>query len=297
MRSPKQGPILRCCHANAVEQITLRPVRGTGPLLKEHGVWVLEHAHPAPTSFLLFVNCTEFCGVGYLAEELLNNSSEDFSMRLTSKVNVLTLALCTSVAVFGQTDRVPNGTEVTVRTNEAIDAKSPSESRIYTGVVDRDVLDNAGKVIVPRGADAELIVRDVSAQEVVLDLESVTVDGRRYVVSTTDKVVTADESGKEGVGKNKRTGKYVGGGAVIGSIIGAIAGGGKGAAIGAATGAGAGAVGQSVTRGGNVRVPSETLLTFRLDRALRVSNDDDRYTREGVRYKRLERNNRQYNNR
>lgn len=218
-------------------------------------------------------------------------------MRLTSKVNVLTLALCTSVAVFGQTDRVPNGTEVTVRTNEAIDAKSPSESRIYTGVVDRDVLDNAGKVIVPRGADAELIVRDVSAQEVVLDLESVTVDGRRYVVSTTDKVVTADESGKEGVGKNKRTGKYVGGGAVIGSIIGAIAGGGKGAAIGAATGAGAGAVGQSVTRGGNVRVPSETLLTFRLDRALRVSNDDDRYTREGVRYKRLERNNRQYNNR
>jgi AbrB family looped-hinge helix DNA binding protein len=32
------------------EQITLRPVRGTGPLTKEHGVWVFYTGQPLPGS-------------------------------------------------------------------------------------------------------------------------------------------------------------------------------------------------------------------------------------------------------
>ena len=32
------------------EQITLRPVRGTGPLTKEHGVWVFHSGQPLPAS-------------------------------------------------------------------------------------------------------------------------------------------------------------------------------------------------------------------------------------------------------
>jgi AbrB family looped-hinge helix DNA binding protein len=32
------------------ERITLRPVRGTGPLTKEHGVWVFHTAQPLPAS-------------------------------------------------------------------------------------------------------------------------------------------------------------------------------------------------------------------------------------------------------
>ena len=35
---------------NAGEQITLRPVRGTGPLTKEHGVWVFRTSQPLPAS-------------------------------------------------------------------------------------------------------------------------------------------------------------------------------------------------------------------------------------------------------
>ncbi len=31
---------------SAGERITLRPVRGTGPLMKEHGVWVFRSGHP-----------------------------------------------------------------------------------------------------------------------------------------------------------------------------------------------------------------------------------------------------------
>lgn len=35
---------------SAGDQITLRPVRGTGPLTKEHGVWVFHTGQPLPSS-------------------------------------------------------------------------------------------------------------------------------------------------------------------------------------------------------------------------------------------------------
>jgi len=181
---------------------------------------------------------------------------------------------------------VASGTEITVRTNDSIDAKSSNEGRIYTAVIDRDVRDRSGNVVIPRGSNAEMIVRDTNDRNIVLDLESVNVNGRRYVVSTTDQPVNGQNGQKDGLGANSRTGKYVGGGAVIGSIIGAIAGGGKGAAIGGATGAGAGAVGQTVTRGGQVRVPAESLLTFRLDRSLVIGGPDTGYNRDGNHYHR-----------
>src|SRR4029450_752778 len=69
-----------------------------------------------------------------------------------------------------------------------------------------------------------------------------------------------------GIGKNKRTAEAVGGGAALGTIIGTIAGGGKGAAIGVLGGAAGGATAQVLTRGRDVQVPAETVLTFMLDR-------------------------------
>jgi hypothetical protein len=57
----------------------------------------------------------------------------------------------------------------------------------------------------------------------------------------------------------------------VGAIIGAIAGGGKGAAIGAGAGSAAGAGVQVFTRGQQVKVPSETLLEFRLQQPAMVA--------------------------
>lgn len=209
-------------------------------------------------------------------------------LRVAAKTPFLVLGL--SFALFAQTDRVPTGTEIAVRTIDNIDGRSPSDSRIYRGSVDRDVVDTSGRVVIPRGSDAELILRDATRDSVVVDLESVVVNGRRYIVEAREESVSTNNSRKEGVGANKRTGKYVGGGAVLGTIIGAIAGGGKGAAIGAAAGAGAGAVGQTATRGGSVRLPSESLLTFRLDRSMIVGAADNGYTRDGNHYHRYDRN-------
>ena len=205
-------------------------------------------------------------------------------------VQTAAIVLTASFSLLAQVDRVPTGSEIVVRTNESIDARHPSDSRIYSATVDRDVTDSSGRVVIPRGSEAELIMRDASDNdEIIIDLESVNVNGRRYVVDAASQAVTSSTDEREGVGVNKRTGKYVGGGALIGSIIGAIAGGGKGAAIGAATGAGAGAIGQTVTRGGSVRLPSESLLTFRLDRALRMGGADNGYMRDGRHYHRYDR--------
>src|SRR5262249_767441 len=79
-----------------------------------------------------------------------------------------------------------------------------------------------------------------------------------------------EREGKEGFGAKKGTGVFAGGGAALGAIIGAIAGGGKGAAIGAGAGAGAGAVTQIATKGGAIKVPAETVLTFQLDKPVRI---------------------------
>jgi len=203
------------------------------------------------------------------------------------RIKALTLSAVALAMSFGlaaqSSDTVPVGTSVTVRTNDTIDTRNPSDGRIFTGVVDRDVLDNSGRVAIPRGSNAELIVRNIGDHESTLDLESISVNGRRYIVSTSDESVTAER--KDGLGKNSRTGKYVGGGAAIGAIIGAIAGGGKGAAIGAATGGAAGAGAQVLTRGKDVRVPAESLVTFRLDQPLRIGRSDTReYDRDGRHY-------------
>ncbi len=167
---------------------------------------------------------------------------------------------------------IPSNTELTVRTNEEINSRSSSEGRTYSAVIERDVLDDTGAVAIPRGSDAQLIVRNVSgggvtsSPDLALDIQSVSVSGQRYLVSTAD----VERRGAGGLGKNRRTAEMVGGGAVLGTVIGAIAGGGKGAVIGAIAGAGAGAAGQVLTRGKEVKVPAESVLTFKLDQPLRL---------------------------
>jgi hypothetical protein len=176
--------------------------------------------------------------------------------------------LSPAAVVLAQHATIPSGTEITVRTDEAInaDTQNADTSRTYTGRVSEDVLDSNGNVLIPRGSPARLAaVRE--SDQLVLDLRSVSVNGRRYAVQSAD---VAAGSQKQGVGKNSRTAKYVGGGAAAGALIGALAGGGKGAAIGALAGGAAGAGAQTLTRGKKLSVPAETNLKFQLEQSLRV---------------------------
>jgi len=176
-------------------------------------------------------------------------------------------------AISSKTYALPAGTEVAVRTEETIDSAKAAEGQTFAAEVTGDVRDANGDVVIPRGANAQIIIRSSTkggrikgTSDLVLDLASVSVEGRMYQLSTADLV----KQGKPGMGTNKRTAEYTGGGAAIGAIIGAIAGHGKGAALGAASGAGAGAITQIATKGGSIKVPAETVLTFKLDKPLRV---------------------------
>jgi hypothetical protein len=203
-----------------------------------------------------------------------------------SLVAILGVALIWSLpgagVAYSQSGRtIDSGTTIQVRTNERITANN-AEERVFTGSVEQNVLSRNGRIAIPRGSDVEMLVRRTDDNEYALDLDSVTVNGQRYGVESEASVVESER--KEGIGANKRTGKYVGGGAVLGAIIGAIAGGGKGAAIGAGAGAAAGAGAQVLTRGRTVDVPAESLLTFRLTEPLRAGVVDRGYMNNGVHY-------------
>ena len=168
---------------------------------------------------------------------------------------------------------VSAGAQIPVRVDETIDSAVATEGQTYGAAVTQDILDAAGDLVIPRGSAARVIIRSASkggrikgASDLVMDLDSVTIYGKRHRLDTEDIV----EKGRDGVGKNKRTALFSGGGAAVGAIIGAIAGGGKGAAIGAASGAGAGVGTQILTKGGSIKVPAESVLTFKLDQPLRV---------------------------
>ncbi len=158
---------------------------------------------------------------------------------------------------------IPAGTDVSIRTIDAVDSEHDRRGQTYRASVDQPVVVN-GQTVIPRGADAVIMLSDAQQSGKIegrtvltLELRSVSVNGRTY--DSTSSTVNR-ESGSRG----SRSAKVIGGTAALGAIIGAIAGGGRGAAIGAGSGAAVGTAAQVMTSGQKVKVPAETLLTFTL---------------------------------
>ena len=142
--------------------------------------------------------------------------------------------------------RLEPGTVIPVHTNEAIDVDR-RDNRVYTGIVDQDVRGNNGRVAIPRGANVELMVRVERDNDLILDLESVVVNGQRYATRTDANRVESQRDDS-----------------LIGGIIGAISGG--------------------EARGRAVRIPRESVVTFRLQRPLEMGVADRGLTRDGRHY-------------
>ena len=155
---------------------------------------------------------------------------------------------------------VPAGTPILVRMLDTVDSsKNPPGSR-FTAVLETNLVVN-GVVVVPQGntvygqlVQAKQAGRATGSSELQLQLTTVVVHGTGYPILTSDYQVKGSSSGK-------RSAKRLVGGAGLGAAIGGIAGNaGKGAAIGATVGA----VGAVAQKGKEVKVPSETLIEFRL---------------------------------
>ena len=169
------------------------------------------------------------------------------------------LLLVASSVAWTQTRTLAKGTEIKVRTDTAIPA-TPRVGAHYAATVSDDVTDESGGVAIPRQSRATLVAeRTGKGKDTALDLRSVTIGDKTYaLVSAGSKT-----SGTGTLGANKRTAKYVGGGAVVGAVLGALLGGGKGAAIGALAGGAAGG-GAQVLTGKKKGIPAETALTYKL---------------------------------
>lgn len=165
---------------------------------------------------------------------------------------------------------IPAGSRIRVRLNEDLGSKISVTGQAFKATIADDVVVN-GQTVIMQGADAVGTV--VAARPLghikggallELRLERVTAPSGSYRVATS----TMERAEK---GKGKRTAKFAGGGGAFGAIIGGLAGGGKGALIGAVAGAGAGTAGSAMTGNKEIFLPTETLITFRLERPVSIA--------------------------
>ena len=164
---------------------------------------------------------------------------------------------------------VPSGMFLVVRMLDPIDSDVNQPGDTFRATLEEPIKVD-GRSLAPEGTSVEVQLVHVKQsgrlrgeEEIALQLQSITVNGMTYALATDFAEVASE-------GKGGESARGVGGGAAIGALIGAIAGGKRGAAIGAATGAGAGVAIQA-TRGKTIRVPSEALLSFKLEESVRLT--------------------------
>ena len=192
-----------------------------------------------------------------------DGASRRYSTSQVEAVEFLSAERANPDAVGGHRVEARAGTELVVRTVEMIDSRNSGADQVFSAIVEQDV-DSDARVVVPAGSSAQLIIRQVSpggatgSPEMALDIQSMTIAGRRYTVSTGEVMLKSGH----GIGANRGTAEKTGA-AVLGTVIGAIAGD-KGGATGVGAAGEAGA--QVPTSGHEVRVPAETVIRFRLDK-------------------------------
>jgi hypothetical protein len=161
------------------------------------------------------------------------------------------------------------GTSIPVRITQTLDSASTQTGDKFTGVVASDIVED-GVVVLPQGTpvtgrvdEAKDAAHFKGSSLLSISLTSISRRGERIDVASEPYT-------KQGEGRGKNTAEKVGGGAAVGAILGGIFGGGKGAAIGATAGGGVGAGANTVTRGQQVQIQSESVVRFKLSNPIMV---------------------------
>jgi hypothetical protein len=95
--------------------------------------------------------------------------------------------------------KADTGREVVVRTDSPINVQPwDGCGRIYRGHIALDVPWGDGDAVaIPKGSSVELTVRETAPGEMIVEIESITVHGRQYVVDT--EYETEDGGGVEAI--------------------------------------------------------------------------------------------------
>jgi hypothetical protein len=164
---------------------------------------------------------------------------------------------------------IPVDTSLPIRITQTLDSATTQQGDSFTGVLATDViLDNLvvlrqGTPVSGRVSAVQEAAHYKGSSLLTVELTSINQRGERLPITT-------DSYSVKGKGRGANTAEKVGGGAAVGAVLGGILGGGKGAAIGAAAGGGVGAGANTITRGEQVQITSETLIRFQLNSPLLV---------------------------
>ncbi len=142
---------------------------------------------------------------------------------------------------------VPSGTSLVVRMNDTVSTRKASQDTLYDANVAEDVLDQNGRVLIPKESPVELGVVSLGflgpggagMTELVLGVRAVTVNGVSYPVKTAGTAWDWDG----GLEENRHTAKWVGGASETGPVL---------------------------TSGRRISVPTGTLLAFHTDDPIRL---------------------------
>jgi hypothetical protein len=172
------------------------------------------------------------------------------------------------------------GTVIPIRMTDTLDSQTTQPNSVFHGSLAADLIVD-GMVVARSGASVQ--GRVISAKDAAHFSGSSELSIELTRIDTVDHPmdVVTDAFTKQGNGRGKNTALKTGGGAAVGAILGGILGGGKGAAIGAASGGGLGAGANAVTRGQQVQIPTETLVSFHLSSPIAVTTSKTVGSRTG----------------
>ncbi len=169
-----------------------------------------------------------------------------------------------------RTYTIPAGERVSVRMVDGIDTGKNHEGQTFRASLDAP-LTSGGRVVVPAGAPVTVLLAASKGAGRIKGQSSLELRATSIGINGEDVPINTAAYSQQGSARGKQTAIRTGIGAAAGAIIGGLAGGGKGAAIGSAAGGGAGIGLQAFTHGQQVKIPSETQLTFRLESPLTVT--------------------------
>jgi len=180
-----------------------------------------------------------------------------------------------TVVAVPVTVSIPAGTTLTIRIDQHISVKTSHAGNTFTGELVEPVLAGDNSILVPKNAVVGGVV-DVSHRRghfkgrslLELRLTSLTLNGTQYPFATRDIA-------RSKKGKGRRSAGLIGGGAGLGMLVGGVASGGTGLVVGGLVGGGAGTAVAGLTGNGDIEIPAESIVRFKLADDLVVQPTQD----------------------
>jgi len=159
---------------------------------------------------------------------------------------------------------IPAATQLTIRIDQRISAKTSHAGDKFTGEVVEPVLASDNSVVVPKGSAVSGVVAAShkrghfkGSSLLELRLTSLRLNGTEYPLNTRDMA-------ERKKGKGKRSAGLIAGGSGLGMLVGGVATGGVGLVVGGLVGGGAGTAAAGLTGNGDLVIPAESVVHFKL---------------------------------